>query len=163
MSVIPFRSTREVLRMGLMWGFVILFFVILLSGGVGPELTIAWEISVGPESGKVGPFVFGIDYVSYFFLILVSFLTIICILVSWRSIRTFVREFIICLFVVEGLLFGAFSCFDLLLFFVFFEGVLIPMFLIIGIWGSREEKVRAAFYFFFFTFFGSVFLLIGIF
>ena len=149
--------------MGLIWGLIILFFVILLSGVVGPDLAIAWEISVGPESGKVGPFVFGIDYVSYFFFILVSFLTIICILVSWRSIRTFVREFVICLFVVEGLLFGAFSCFDLLLFFVFFEGVLIPMFLIIGIWGSREEKVRAAFYFFFFTFFGSVFLLIGIF
>ena len=69
------------------------------------------------------------------FFILVSFLTIICILVSWQSIRTFVREFVICLFVVEGLLFGAFSCFK---FFFFFEGVLIPMFLIVVV--ARDRK-----------------------
>ena len=104
-----------------------------------------------------------VDYVYYFFHFSFFFNDNLHFSQLAESIRTFVREFVICLFVVEGLLFGAFSCFDLLLFFVFFEGVLIPMFLIIGIWGSREEKVRAAFYFFFFTFFGSVFLLIGIF
>lgn len=58
---------------------------------------------------------------------------------------------------------GVFSALDLLLFYILFEGVLIPMFLLIGIWGSREEKVRASFYFFFYTFIGSVFMLLGLF
>lgn len=58
---------------------------------------------------------------------------------------------------------GVFSALDLLLFYILFEGILIPMFLLIGIWGSREEKVRASYYFFFYTFLGSVFMLLGIF
>ena len=60
-------------------------------------------------------------------------------------------------------MFGVFVTLDLLLFYIFFEGILIPMFLLIGIWGSREEKVRASFYFFFYTLLGSVFMLLGIF
>ena len=52
---------------------------------------------------------------------------------------------------------------DLLLFYILFEGILIPMFLLIGVWGSREEKVRASYYFFFYTFAGSVFMLLSIF
>jgi len=58
---------------------------------------------------------------------------------------------------------GVFSALDLLLFYILFEGILIPMFLLIGVWGSREEKVRASYYFFFYTFVGSVFMLLGIF
>ena len=58
---------------------------------------------------------------------------------------------------------GVFSALDLLLFYILFEGILIPMFLLIGIWGSREEKVRASYYFFFYTLIGSVFMLLGIF
>lgn len=64
---------------------------------------------------------------------------------------------------IELLLVGVFTSLDLLLFYIFFEGILIPMFLLIGIWGSREEKVRASFYFFFYTLLGSVFMLLGIF
>ena len=70
--------------------------------------------------------------------------------------KVFFKEFL-CLFFLEILLVGVFLVFDLLLFYIFFEGVLIPMFFLIGIWGSREEKVRASFYFLFFTFAGSVF------
>ena len=69
----------------------------------------------------------------------------------------------LCLLFLEVLLMGVFSALDLLLFYILFEGVLIPMFLLIGIWGSREEKVRASFYFFFYTFIGSVFMLLGLF
>ena len=58
---------------------------------------------------------------------------------------------------------GVFAALDLLLFYILFEGILIPMFLLIGIWGSREEKVRASYYFFFYTLIGSVFMLLGIF
>ncbi len=64
---------------------------------------------------------------------------------------------------MEVLLIGVFSIFDIIGFYILFEGVLIPMFLIIGIWGSREEKIQAAYYFFFYTFLGSVFMLLAIF
>ena len=63
---------------------------------------------------------------------------------------------------IQLLLIGSFMAFDLLAFYIMFEGILIPMFLIIGIWGSRSEKVKAAYYFFFYTLVGSVFFLIGI-
>jgi len=58
---------------------------------------------------------------------------------------------------------GVFTTLDLVLFYILFEGILIPMFLIIGIWGSREEKIQASYYFFFYTFLGSVFMLLTIF
>lgn len=64
---------------------------------------------------------------------------------------------------MEILLIGVFSIFDIVGFYILFEGVLIPMFLIIGVWGSREEKIQAAYYFFFYTFIGSVFMLLAIF
>lgn len=74
-----------------------------------------------------------------------------------------IKEFIVGLFFIEILLMGVFSTLDILLFYIMFEGILIPMFIIIGIWGSREEKVRAAFYFFFYTLVGSLFMLLCIF
>ena len=64
---------------------------------------------------------------------------------------------------VEALLIGAvFSVYDLVVFYVFFEGTLIPMFIVIGVWGGREEKVQAAYYFFLYTFSGSVLMLLGL-
>lgn len=63
---------------------------------------------------------------------------------------------------METLLIGVFVCLDLLLFYILFESVLIPMFLIIGIWGSRRRKVRASYLFFLYTFFGSIFMLVAL-
>lgn len=74
-----------------------------------------------------------------------------------------VKEFLLCLLFIELLLMGVFTALDLVLFYILFEGVLIPMFLIIGVWGSREEKIQASYYFFFYTFIGSVFMLLAIF
>lgn len=68
-----------------------------------------------------------------------------------------------CLLFMELMLIGVFIVLDLVGFYVLFEGVLIPMFLIIGIWGSRADKIQASYYFFFYTFIGSVFMLLGIF
>lgn len=64
---------------------------------------------------------------------------------------------------MEVLLMGVFTILDLVGFYILFEGILIPMFLIIGVWGSREEKIQASYYFFFYTFIGSVFMLLAIF
>lgn len=103
----------------------------------------------------------GIDGISLFFILLTAFLMPICILVSWDSIKARVKEYVICFLVLETFIFGSFLATDLLLFFLFFETVLIPMFLIIGIWGG-ENRIYAAFKFFLYTLMGSVFMLIAI-
>ena len=104
----------------------------------------------------------GIDGVSIFFVILTAFLTPICVLISWNSITHKVKEYMIMLLLTELLLLNVFSVLDLFFFYIFFESVLIPMFIIIGIWGSRQRKIHAAYQFFFYTLFGSIIMLIGI-
>lgn len=104
----------------------------------------------------------GIDGVSIFFLILTAFLTPICIMISWNSITHKIKEYMIMLLLTELLLLNVFAVLDLIFFYIFFESVLIPMFIIIGVWGSRQRKIHAAYQFFFFTLFGSIIMLIGI-
>ena len=107
-------------------------------------------------------FVLGIDGISLFFVILTTFLIPVCILLSWTSITVYVKEYCIAFLVLESLLIAVFCVLDLLLFYIFFESVLIPMFIIIGVWGSRERKIRAAYQFFLYTLFGSVLMLLAI-
>ena len=106
---------------------------------------------------------FGIDGVSIIFILLTTLLIPVCILASWDSIKIMRREFFISLLSIEILLVGVFTVLDLLGFYILFEGVLIPMFLIIGIWGAREQKITASYYFFFYTLIGSVLMLLSIF
>ena len=103
----------------------------------------------------------GIDGISLFFVLLTTSLIPLCILGSWESIKHQQKEFLIFLLVLETFILGAFCVLDLLLFYVFFEGTLIPMFLIIGIWGG-ERRIYAAFKFFFYTLTGSIFMFIAI-
>lgn len=103
----------------------------------------------------------GVDGLSLLLILLTSFLTSLCILSSWK-IRSF-QNFIVYFFCMEGCLFVVWSSLDLMLFYIFFESVLIPMLLIIGFWGSRERRVRASYIFFIYTLLGSVFMLLGIF
>lgn len=86
----------------------------------------------------------------------------ISLLISWNSITTKWRAYAINLLVLEGFLLLSFVSLDLFVFYLSFESVLIPMFLIIGIWGSRLERIKASWYFFFFTLVGSIFLLVAI-
>ena len=104
----------------------------------------------------------GIDGISLFFLLLSTLLTFLCILISWNSITFNIKYYLISFLLMEFFLIGVFCVLDLLLFYIFFESVLIPMFLIIGVWGSRERKVRAAYFFFLYTLLGSVLMLIAI-
>ena len=106
--------------------------------------------------------IFGLDGISLFFVILTTFLIPVCILVSWNSITAYVKEYCIAFLVLESLMIAVFSVVDLLLFYIFFESVLIPMFIIIGVWGARERKIRAAYQFFLYTLFGSVLMLLAI-
>lgn len=104
----------------------------------------------------------GLDGISILFVILTTFLVPICILVGWCSIQKYQKEYIIAFLVLETFMLGVFCMLDLLLFYVFFESVLIPMFIIIGVWGSRQRKIQAAYQFFLYTLLGSVFMLLGI-
>ena len=84
----------------------------------------------------------GIDGISLFFVLLTTFIIPTCILASWDSIKTGMKYFLIAFLVLETLLISVFVVLDLLLFYICFESILIPMFLIIGIWGARERKIH---------------------
>jgi NADH-quinone oxidoreductase subunit M len=103
----------------------------------------------------------GIDGISLFFVLLSTLLTPICILSSWEAIHVRVKEYMVAFLVLETFMVGMFCALDLALFYVFFEGVLIPMFLIIGVWGG-PRRVYAAFKFFLYTLLGSVLMLLAI-
>jgi len=105
---------------------------------------------------------FGIDGISILLVILTTFLIPICLLSSMKKIQQGERDFIRFFLLLEFFCIGAFTLLDLLFFYVFFEGVLIPMFIIIGVWGSRERKIRAAYQLFIYTLLGSVFMLLAI-
>ncbi|WP_032113215.1 NADH-quinone oxidoreductase subunit M [Candidatus Paracaedibacter symbiosus] len=103
----------------------------------------------------------GVDGISVFFILLSTFLTPLCILSSWTAINTRVRGYMLAFLFLETLMIGMFCALDLVLFYVFFEGVLIPMFLIIGIWGGAR-RIYSCFKFFLYTFLGSVLMLLAI-
>lgn len=110
--------------------------------------------------GKISYHV-GVDGISIFFVLLSVFLTPICILASWTSIEKRIREYMIAFLVLESLMVGTFTALDSVLFYVFFEAVLIPMFLIIGVWGGAR-RVYASYKFFLYTLLGSVLMLIAL-
>ncbi len=155
----PRAATMLLWKTGLEWAIFTLVGVILL-WSVGGQSRFEWVFNVEPGWGYV---VLGGDGVSSFLTLLTGLLTVVCVLISTRAIKYLVKEFLVCLFLLELLLVGVFTIRDLVGFYIFFEGVLIPMFLIIGVWGAREAKIRASYYFFFYTFLGSVFMLLSIF
>ncbi len=103
----------------------------------------------------------GIDGISILFIILTTFITPLCIISVNSSIKTKLKDFLIAILLMETLMIGVFCSLDLIIFYLFFEGGLIPMFLIIGIWGG-ERRVYSAFKFFLYTLLGSVLMLIAI-
>ncbi len=103
----------------------------------------------------------GVDGISMLFVVLTGFLTPICILASWNSITHRVREYMLAFLVMETLMMGVFCALDFVLFYLFFEGGLIPMFLIIGVWGG-VRRTYATFKFFLYTLLGSVLLLLAL-
>ncbi len=103
----------------------------------------------------------GIDGISILFIILTTFITPICILSVNSTIKNRLKDFLIAILIMESLMIGVFCSLDLVVFYLFFEGGLIPMFLIIGIWGG-ERRVYSAFKFFLYTLLGSVLMLIAI-
>ena len=103
----------------------------------------------------------GIDGISILFIILTTFITPLCIISVNNSIKSRIKDFLIAILIMESLMIGVFCSLDLVVFYLFFEGGLIPMFLIIGIWGG-DRRVYSAFKFFLYTLLGSVLMLIAI-
>ncbi|MEO8671196.1 MAG: NADH-quinone oxidoreductase subunit M [Tahibacter sp.] len=103
----------------------------------------------------------GVDGISVALILLTTFTTVLVIVGAWGSIDTRVNQYMAAMLVLEGLMIGVFCAMDALLFYVFFEGMLIPMFILIGVWGGAR-RVYATLKFFIYTFFGSIFMLVGL-
>ncbi|MCC6347759.1 MAG: NADH-quinone oxidoreductase subunit M [Nitrospirales bacterium] len=103
----------------------------------------------------------GVDGISVLFVLLSTLLTVLCVTVSWNSIKDRTKEFFAALLLIEGSMVGVFCSLDLFLFYIFWEAMLIPMYLLIGVWGG-PNRVYAAIKFFLYTLVGSLLMLIGI-
>ena len=103
----------------------------------------------------------GIDGISILFILLSTLITILCVLISWNSIKNKSKEFFISLLIMEGAMIGVFCALDFFLFYIFWEAMLIPMYLLIGVWGG-PNRIYAAVKFFLYTLVGSVLMLVGI-
>nr|YP_010889985.1 NADH dehydrogenase subunit 4 [Rhizophysa eysenhardtii]WJJ69946.1 NADH dehydrogenase subunit 4 [Rhizophysa eysenhardtii] len=162
------NNTHKLKRISMAWS-IIIFFVFILLLTIFSELSyLQYSISLNwfgnyPSNILWGKIPFSLDGLSIFLIGLSIILVPICLLISWEVIEKFNKEFILCIFIILFVLIGVFSTLDILLFYILFEATLVPMFLLIGVWGSREEKVKAAFYFFFYTLVGSLLMLISIF
>ena len=106
-------------------------------------------------------FLFGLDGISLTLIVLTTLLTVSCVLISWQSIRERAAGFYACLLLLEAGLIGVFCAFDLILFYVFFEFTLVPLFFLIGIWGGPQRRY-AAIKFFLYTLAGSLVTLVGL-
>ncbi|MGI9415460.1 MAG: NADH-quinone oxidoreductase subunit M [Hyphomicrobiales bacterium] len=154
---IALRNTRFVA----MWTTIITFVLSLLIWINFDAGTAEFQfVEKGEWLGGAINYHMGVDGISMLFVILTTFLMPACILASWH-IETRVKEYMIAFLVLETLMIGVFCALDLVLFYLFFEGGLIPMFLIIGVWGGAR-RVYASFKFFLYTLLGSVLMLLAI-
>ncbi|MBS9476280.1 NADH-quinone oxidoreductase subunit M [Ancylobacter radicis] len=152
------RNTRWVA----LWATLVTFVIsLLLLVGFDVGGTEFQFVENTPWLGEIANYRMGVDGISLPFVLLTTLLMPMCILASWESIKVRVKEYMICFLLLETLMIGTFSSLDLLQFYIFFEGGLIPMFLIIGIWGGKR-RIYATFKFFLYTLAGSVLMMLAI-
>lgn len=158
------KNNKKLIRLTALWTSLMTFFlsvILWLSYDYfSPKLQFITNVS-WLESLNMS-FCLGIDSISLLFIVLTTFIFPLCILSSWSNIKRNFKEYMITFLIMESFLLLVFCLLDLLLFYVFFESILIPMFLIVGIWGSRSRKIRASYMLFFYTLFGSIFMLLAI-
>jgi len=149
-------------RMVALWTTIFTFILTLVAWGQFDSSSAEFQMVERYKwIGDTVSFHLGVDGISILFVVLTGFLMPICILASWESIQTRVKEYMIAFLVLETLMIGVFSSLDMFLFYIFFEGGLIPMFLIIGVWGGAR-RIYASFKFFLYTLLGSVFMLVAV-
>ncbi len=165
--IMSVRGEKEVVdsnaRWAALWTSLIVFALSLVLwfrfDKTDPGFQFVESLEWLPEFG-VG-YRMGVDGISVLFVLLSTALTPLCILASWEAIGSRVREYMISFLILETMMVGMFAALDFVVFYVFFEGVLIPMFLIIGVWGG-QRRVYAAFKFFLYTLLGSVLMLLAL-
>ncbi len=153
------RNVRYVALWTTLITFVLSLFIWINFDPRNPGYQLVEKAEWIPEFGI--SYHMGVDGISMLFVILSTFLMPLCILSSWEAVQNRVKEYMISFLVLETLMVGMFCALDFVLFYMFFEGVLIPMFLIIGVWGG-QRRVYAAFKFFLYTLLGSVLMLLAI-
>ncbi|MBV9654618.1 MAG: NADH-quinone oxidoreductase subunit M [Acetobacteraceae bacterium] len=157
------ETVAENARWTALWTSLIVFVLSLVLwakfDGAEPGFQFVESVSWLPEYG-VG-YRMGVDGISVLFVLLSTLLTPICVLSAWEAIHARVREFMIAFLVLETMMVGMFSALDFVVFYMFFEGVLIPMYLIIGIWGG-PRRVYASVKFFLYTLTGSVLMMLAL-
>ena len=150
-------SVKNIKTIGLVFSlinfFISLIIFILFDFSVNQFQFINYEIDMN--------FYLGIDGISIYFILLTCIIMPIAMLSNWNSIKDNIKSYIIIMLILESLLLTVFLVLDVLLFYIFFETILPPLFLLIGLYGSKD-KVRASFYFFLYTLLGSLFLLLSI-
>ncbi|OUS08227.1 NADH-quinone oxidoreductase subunit M [Rhodobacterales bacterium 52_120_T64] len=161
--VVPFLRSNASVRwftlIALLIDFLIAVWLLIAFDTSTPDMQFRENLAWVPPLG-IG-YRLGIDGVSVWFIFLTALLGWICVLASWNSIKHRVKEFMASLLAIQSMMIGVFCALDVFLFYVLWEAMLIPMYLIIGIWGG-ENRIYAAFKFFLFTLAGSLLFLIGI-
>jgi NADH-quinone oxidoreductase subunit M len=156
------EATRRNSRWIALWTTLITFAIsLILVARFDPAVTDFQFVEKTPWLAAGITYHMGVDGISLPFVILTTALLPLCIIASWKSVKVRVREYMMAFLILETLMVGTFSALDLVLFYLFFEGGLIPMFLIIGVWGG-PRRVYASFKFFLYTFLGSVLMLLAI-
>ncbi len=152
------RNARNVALLTSVATFIVSLFILVHFNGASAEFQLKETVPWLP--GTAVSYSMGIDGISMWFVLLSTFLTPLCILSSIGAVEHRVKEYMIAFLVLETMMVGMFCAMDMILFYVFFEGVLIPMFIIIGVWGGAR-RVYAAFKFFLYTLAGSVLMLVA--
>ena len=164
--ILVLRGDDEATRRNARWAALVTTLVVF-----GLSLVAWWRFDTGNADfqlieqrgwfgGGLG-YKLGVDGISMPLVLLTTFIMPFCIAASWESIQVRVKEYMIAFLVLEALMIGVFCALDLVLFYLFFEGGLIPMFLIIGIWGGKR-RIYASFKFFLYTLLGSLLMLLAI-
>ena len=148
-------------NVSLLTSFLVFILSLLLWNNFDPNSAEFQFIEEQPWIGNVIKYKVGVDGISILFVVLTSFVTPICIIATSNSVKFRQKDFFIALLLMETMMLGVFCSLDIFIFYLFFEAGLIPMFLIIGIWGGIR-RVYSAFKFFLYTLLGSVFMLIAI-
>ncbi len=151
------RNIRNVALLGTSFTFLLSLFI---WAGFDPSDSGFQMVENIPLAGSGFSYAMGIDGISMLFVILTTFLMPLCILASW-NLETRVRDYMVAFLILETLMIGVFCALDIVLFYIFFEAGLIPMFIIIGVWGGKR-RVYASFKFFLYTLLGSVLMLLAI-
>ena len=156
------ENARKNIRMIALWTTIITFVISLFIWAGFDNSQAGFQFVEKHEWLDSGiSYHMGVDGISMLFVILTTFLMPLCILASWESIQKRVKAYMIAFLILETLMIGVFCALDIVLFYVFFEAGLIPMFIIIGVWGGKR-RVYASFKFFLYTLLGSVLMLLAI-